>query len=120
MDCILFLQEAFPARFKGAHLFRQPWYVSLVFNIVRPFLKQKFKERVSKMICILLYKSMHTIVLFVLHVLINKSMVTLYLYDSVSRSTCMVGTRSPYRRSLILNSFLKSLEEAKINYHKIT
>ena len=42
------LQEAFPARFKCAHLIKQPWYVSIVLSIVRPFLKQKTKDRVSR------------------------------------------------------------------------
>lgn len=40
------MQEAFPARFKGLHLVHQPWYVSIVLTIVRPFMKQKLRERV--------------------------------------------------------------------------
>ena len=39
------LQESFPARFKGMHLVNQPWYISLVLGIMRPFMKQKMKER---------------------------------------------------------------------------
>ena len=39
------LQDAFPARFKGFHLLNQPWYVSIVLSIVRPFMKQKTRER---------------------------------------------------------------------------
>ncbi len=40
------MQEAFPARFKGLHLVNQPWYISIVMTIVRPFMKQKLKDRV--------------------------------------------------------------------------
>ena len=39
------IQDAFPARFKGLHLLNQPWYVSLVLSIVRPFMKQKMRGR---------------------------------------------------------------------------
>ena len=39
------MQEAFPARFKGFHLINQPWYVSMVLAIVRPFMKQKLRDR---------------------------------------------------------------------------
>ena len=39
------IQEAFPARFKGLHLVNQPWYVSIILTIVRPFMKQKLKDR---------------------------------------------------------------------------
>jgi len=40
------LQECFPFRFKGLHLVNQPWYISLVLTIVRPFMKQKLKDRI--------------------------------------------------------------------------
>ena len=40
------LQEAFPARFKGVHLMFQPWYISIVLSIVRPFMKQKLRDRI--------------------------------------------------------------------------
>ena len=40
------LQEAFPGRFKGFHILNQPWYISVIMAIIRPFLKQKFRERV--------------------------------------------------------------------------
>ena len=39
------LQDAFPARFKGLHFLHQPWYVNLVMTVVKPFLKQKHKDR---------------------------------------------------------------------------
>ena len=41
------VQDAFPARFKGIHMFRQPWYFSVLWNAVKPFIKPKMKERVS-------------------------------------------------------------------------
>ena len=39
------LQDAFPARFKGIHLVNQPWYVSIVLTILRPFMKEKLRQR---------------------------------------------------------------------------
>ncbi|CAI8011460.1 Retinaldehyde-binding protein 1 [Geodia barretti] len=38
-------QDSFPGRFKGMHLVNQPWYVSLVLGIIRPFMKQKMRDR---------------------------------------------------------------------------
>lgn len=43
---IRLLQDAFPCRFKGIHLVNQPWYISLVLTIARPFMKQKLKDRI--------------------------------------------------------------------------
>ena len=40
------LQECFPGRFKGMHLVNQPWYISLVLGLMRPFMKQKMKDRI--------------------------------------------------------------------------
>lgn len=40
------LQESFPARFKGVHLVKQPWYISVVLSVIRPFMKQKLRERI--------------------------------------------------------------------------
>ena len=39
------IQDAFPARFKGLHLLNQPWYISIILSIVRPFMKQKMRQR---------------------------------------------------------------------------
>lgn len=41
----VYLQDSFPARFKGLHFINQPWYVSFVMRVVRPLLKQKHKDR---------------------------------------------------------------------------
>ena len=40
------LQESFPARFKGVHLMHQPWYISIVLSVIRPFMKQKLRDRI--------------------------------------------------------------------------
>lgn len=40
------LQESFPARFKGVHLVKQPWYISIVLSVIRPFMKQKLRDRI--------------------------------------------------------------------------
>ncbi len=40
------LQEAFPGRFKGVHLMFQPWYISIVLSVIKPFMKQKLRDRI--------------------------------------------------------------------------
>ena len=40
------LQEAFPARIKGVHLINQPWYISIVLGVIKPFMKQKLRDRI--------------------------------------------------------------------------
>ena len=34
-------------RLKGVHLVNQPWYISTLIAIVKPFMKQKMRKRVS-------------------------------------------------------------------------
>ena len=34
-------------RLKGVHLVNQPWYVSTLIAIIKPFMKQKMRKRVS-------------------------------------------------------------------------
>lgn len=43
---ISFLQDCFPATFKGIHFVNQPWYVEAAFTFIRPFLKEKMKNKV--------------------------------------------------------------------------
>ena len=40
------LQDAFPARFKGVHIINQPWYISIVMGVIKPFMKQKLRDRI--------------------------------------------------------------------------
>ena len=44
----MFVQNAFPARFKGVYIINQPWYMSVPLSIIRPFLSEKIKTRVSE------------------------------------------------------------------------
>ena len=41
------LQDCFPAKFKGFHFINQPWYVEMALTVIKPFLKEKSKNRVS-------------------------------------------------------------------------
>lgn len=40
-------QDSFPARVRNVHFIGQPWYVNGVLTVVKPFLKEKTKQRVS-------------------------------------------------------------------------
>jgi hypothetical protein len=40
------LQDCFPARFAGIHFVNQPWYVEAVFKVIKPFIKEKTKNKV--------------------------------------------------------------------------
>ncbi|XP_022900407.1 clavesin-1-like [Onthophagus taurus] len=40
------LQDCFPAKFKGVHFIGQPWYVEAALALIKPFLKEKTKERI--------------------------------------------------------------------------
>ena len=43
---ICLYQDCFPARFGGIHFINQPWYVEAAFNMIRPFVKEKNRERI--------------------------------------------------------------------------
>lgn len=43
------LQDCFPARIKGVHFVNQPWYVEATLMVVKPFLKEKTKNKVFQM-----------------------------------------------------------------------
>lgn len=40
-------QDAFPSKFKGLHFIGQPWYVDGVITVIKSFLKEKTKQKVS-------------------------------------------------------------------------
>lgn len=41
------MQDVVPMRMRGIYLVRQPWYVSLLLAVVRPFMKRKLRERIA-------------------------------------------------------------------------
>uniref|UniRef100_A0A1B6D463 CRAL-TRIO domain-containing protein n=1 Tax=Clastoptera arizonana TaxID=38151 RepID=A0A1B6D463_9HEMI len=40
------IQETFPLRFKGFHVINQPFYFDAVFAFLKPFLKEKIRQRI--------------------------------------------------------------------------
>lgn len=47
LGALIELQDSFPIRFKGFHMFNQPWYLSMIMAVVRPFLSQKHRDRIQ-------------------------------------------------------------------------
>uniref|UniRef100_A0A182NUF1 CRAL-TRIO domain-containing protein n=1 Tax=Anopheles dirus TaxID=7168 RepID=A0A182NUF1_9DIPT len=41
------LQDCFPVRFKAIHFIGQPWYVEAALAVIRPFLKEKTRDRIK-------------------------------------------------------------------------
>lgn len=41
------VQEAFPMRFKAFHILYEPFYFDAILAVLRPFLKDKIRKRVS-------------------------------------------------------------------------
>lgn len=41
-------QDSFPARIKSIHFVGQPWYVDGFLTVIKPFLKEKTRRKVSK------------------------------------------------------------------------
>lgn len=39
-------KDCFPIRFKAIHFVGQPWYVEAALAVIRPFLKEKTRERI--------------------------------------------------------------------------
>lgn len=46
LGALIELHDSFPIRFKGFHMFNQPWYLSMIMAVVRPFLSQKHRDRI--------------------------------------------------------------------------
>lgn len=42
------VQEAFPLRFKAFHVLHEPFYFDAVLAVLKPFLKDKIRRRVSE------------------------------------------------------------------------
>ena len=47
LSALVELQESFPVRFKGFHMFNQPWYLSMIMAVVKPFLREKHRDRIQ-------------------------------------------------------------------------
>lgn len=70
------LQDCFPARFTAIHFVNQPWYIEAVFKMLRPFLKEKNRNKII----------MHGINLTTLHQQVRKEALPAELG----------GTQAPY------------------------
>lgn len=46
------VQEAFPMRFKAFHVLHEPFYMDAILSVLKPFLKDKIRRRVSSIIII--------------------------------------------------------------------
>ncbi|KAJ8322286.1 hypothetical protein KUTeg_000757 [Tegillarca granosa] len=55
-------QDCFPARFTAIHFVNQPWYIEALFKMIKPFLKEKSRNKIY----------MHGINLGTLHIHIHK------------------------------------------------
>lgn len=44
------VQEGFPMRFKAFHVLHEPFYMDAILSVLKPFLKDKIRRRVSSII----------------------------------------------------------------------
>ncbi|KAK3088715.1 hypothetical protein FSP39_022936 [Pinctada imbricata] len=81
------LQDCFPARFGAIHFVNQPWYIEAIFKIIKPFLKEKSKDRIH----------MHGINVGTLHFHIHKEILptelggTLPPYNNLQWAEQLIG-----------------------------
>lgn len=47
MKLLSFIQDAMPLRLKEVHMVKEPFVFNLVWNIFKPFIRDKLKKRVS-------------------------------------------------------------------------
>lgn len=100
------MQEAFPARFKSCHMIRQPWYLSIVYKLAKPFLKQKFKDRVSFFLMICMF-----IIIITFSFFRSKCMVIIWrhyivIYHRVSYQLILEDLYHHSHLHLFYNSFI--------------
>lgn len=50
MRLLSFIQDALPLRTKEIHFVKQPMVFNMVWNMFKPFVREKLKKRVSKTI----------------------------------------------------------------------
>lgn len=44
------VQDTFPLRFKGFHVVNEPFYFDAIMTVLKPFLKEKIRKRVSDLL----------------------------------------------------------------------
>lgn len=48
---LTFIQDAMPLRLKEVHMVKQPFIFNIVWNLFKPFIKEKLSKRVSNNTC---------------------------------------------------------------------
>lgn len=66
-----FLQDSYPILIKEVHLINYPYVFNIGYSIIRPFLTEKMKDRVSSYLTITLVKVSELVQVVIINIWIN-------------------------------------------------